>query len=214
MGLRDRGMYIDFHPKNCADFAQNDHACGDQWNGEDFSIFSQDDLELPEKITSSSTSSCYLTHSESRITEQSTKGNSYVEDIVPLGYTSSDCDQSEEVITRRRGYRAAEAYLRPSPIRVKGQLDSYGFDLKKCTFTMAMTAQATEPHSPSEIYLPYFHFAEGKIAVTVSDGKWYIVEQEVNGLRIQCLLWWHDQGKVEIKVKGKHLSPRKLGIGC
>ncbi|KAJ5311997.1 hypothetical protein N7508_002827 [Penicillium antarcticum] len=191
---------------------ENDHAYGDQWNGEDFSIFSLDDLELPENITSRSTSSRYLTLSEDHDTEQSTKVDPHVQDLLTLGYTSSDCDQSEDVSTRRRGYRAAEAYLRPSPIRVRGQLHSYDFDLKKCTFTMAMTAKATVPHSPSEIYLPHFHFEVGNIAVTVSEGEWEIVEQEFNTVRIQCLLWWHDEGKVNIKIKGKHPKPRKLGI--
>lgn len=213
MGLCDRGMYSYFHVKTCINVLKNDHACGDQWNGEDFSIFSQDDLELPEGIASASTSSYYLTHAEDCITEQGKTHNSCVENIVPWKNARSDGDSFKEGVIHKRGYRAAEAYLRPSPIRVKGQLNSYGFDLKRCTFTMAMDAQATDPQSPTEIYLPCFHFAERKVAVTVSEGKWQIIEHEVNNVVIQCLLWWHDEGKAEITVKGKHQRQRRLGIG-
>lgn len=106
-----------------------------------------------------------------------------------------------------KGYRAAEAYLRPTPIYVSGQLDQHVFDLQNCTFTMSLTAQtATSSDAPTEIYLPEFHFPEDQTAISVSGGKWEIEIEETT--QIQRLLWWHAEGEQDIKIEG---AKRKVG---
>ncbi|KAJ5753530.1 uncharacterized protein N7511_007683 [Penicillium nucicola] len=188
---------------------ENNHKCGDQWNGEDFSIFSQDDLELPDKKNPRSIRSRPSTSSDTHASENSIKADPNAQSVPGSRRRSTGFDHFQKVVTRRKGYRAAEAYLRPSPICVDGQLNSHGFDLKRCTFTMSITGKATASNSPTEIYLPYFHFPQKDTVVTVSGGKWKIVEQEVNHCKVQFLLWWHDEGNSEIEVNGVGCRTRK-----
>lgn len=107
-----------------------------------------------------------------------------------------------------KGYRAAEAYIRPSPIYVSGNLESHLFDLQSCTFTMSLTAKtATTTDAPTEIYLPDFHFPGASTAVAVSGGKWEMDYQEVQSIKVQRLRWWHAEGEQDIKVEGAKRQP-------
>ncbi|KAK1147605.1 endo-1,4-beta-glucanase [Aspergillus melleus] len=164
---------------------ENDHTWGDQWNGEDLSIFSQDDQEVPR---------CIKTVSSNTISDES-ESHSDTRSLV------GPCELQQTL--EPRGYRAAEAYLRPSPTRVKGRVESHKFDLKKCTFKMTLSSEeATAPHAPSEIFLPGFHFPTNGTHVTVSGGTWEISEQVLDNVKFQQLRWWHTEGRVNIKVKG------------
>lgn len=107
-----------------------------------------------------------------------------------------------------KGYRAAEAYLRPSPIYVNGTLDGHLFDLRNCTFTLTLTAEmATATDSPTEIFVPEFHFPEDKAVITVSGGKWEVDQHDIQGVKLQRLLWWHAEGEQNIKVQGVKRQP-------
>jgi hypothetical protein len=110
-------------------------------------------------------------------------------------------DFSQATMWPRRGHRAVEAWLRPAPIYTNGRLESYTFDLKKCTFTMRLTANQVEPHTPSEIYLPEYHFPMGDTSVSVSGGEWEISVQDFHTVKLQYLRWWHGDGALEIKIK-------------
>ena len=101
------------------------------------------------------------------------------------------------------GYRAAEAYVRPSPIATVGSVISYGFDLRNCTFTLLLecTDAATEK-VPTEVFLPEYHFPKDNMAVEVSSGKWTISVDDVNGAMIQVLRWQHEKGTQSLTVKG------------
>lgn len=102
-----------------------------------------------------------------------------------------------------KGYRAAEAFLRPSPIYVNGSLDSYVFDLRNCKFTLNLTAKAPTPSdTPTEMYLPEFHFPESGTVISVSGGKWEIDYQEFETIKVQRLRWWHAEGEQNIKIEG------------
>ncbi|CAG8060001.1 unnamed protein product [Penicillium olsonii] len=181
--------------------AQNDHEGGDQWNGEDLSIYSQDDLELPRTITTSLSKLPETTLIEKQSDSMSQRWrNSFKSREVPspgISFRNSSA--------RTRSYRAAEAFVRPSPIRVHGKLESHAFDLKNCKFSMKLHAEQTLVHSPSEIYLPYFHFPPASTVISANAGSWEITETEFDRIKVQCLRWWHPEGKAEINVKGlKH----------
>jgi hypothetical protein len=104
------------------------------------------------------------------------------------------------------GYRAAEAYVRPAPMYVQGNIVSYGFDLRNCTFTLNLSALApTAENAPTELHLPEWHFPNGSTTVEVSGGKWAITMEE----HVQLLKWWHAEGEQTITVKGK---VRKSGM--
>lgn len=101
------------------------------------------------------------------------------------------------------GFRAAEAYVRPSPIAVVGDVISYGFDLRNAVFTLALESKnvATED-VPTEVFLPEFHFPRDNVDVEVTSGKWTISVDDTDGGLIQRLRWIHGAGKQNLKVKG------------
>ncbi|KAJ6178822.1 hypothetical protein N7519_009283 [Penicillium mononematosum] len=190
---------------------QNDHEWGDQWNGEDLSIYSRDDLELPAGSStrpldpnSPAYSESQSSGAEPNVGPRNLKG--------ALSTPSISSDRSLPSLRQQQGYRAAEAYLRPSPTYVSGKLDSHVFDLKNCVFTLSLTAKgATTATAPTEIYLPDFHFPESNIVVTVSGGKWDIDVQDIHGAKLQRLRWWHAEGEQDIKIEGLKRKPGEFG---
>ena len=101
------------------------------------------------------------------------------------------------------GYRAAEAYVRPSPIAVVGDTTSYGFDLRNAVFRLALESKnAATEDVPTEVFLPEFHFPRDNVDVEVSSGKWTISVDDADGGLIQRLRWIHGAGKQNLKVKG------------
>lgn len=66
-----------------------------------------------------------------------------------------------------------------------------------------MTAKArTSQDAPTEIYLPDFHFPAPQTVVTVGAGEWTIDYDEINGVKVQRLRWWHPEGDHEIEIQG------------
>ncbi|KAL8912239.1 MAG: hypothetical protein Q9171_002694 [Xanthocarpia ochracea] len=178
--------------------AENNHEWGDLWNGEDLSIVSIDDKLLPsspsahgrdQKSASSSTTS-----SDDRNLNQTLSTTS----MSPLRRSNTPAE-----ISSNPGYRAAEAYVRPSPIATVGNVVSYGFDLRNCTFTLALECKdaATEEVS-TEVFLPAYHFPNDDIVVEVSSGIWNISIDDADGSMVQVLRWQHDEGKQSMTVKG------------
>lgn len=111
-------------------------------------------------------------------------------------------------LTSHPGYRAAEAYIRPSPVVTHGALTQYGFDLRNCTFTLSLVADSATPDEfPTVISLPEIHFPNIQTEVAVSGGKWEIETQDFKSGMIQHLKWWHAQGDQDIKITG---AERKL----
>ena len=102
-----------------------------------------------------------------------------------------------------RGYRAAEAYVRPTPIFTHGDIKSYGFDLRNCTFTLNLTASSsTTENAPTEIFLPEYHFPSDGTSVEVSGGKWTISADDGDKGIAQRLRWWHAEGDQTVSIKG------------
>ena len=112
------------------------------------------------------------------------------------------------------GFRAAEAFIRPSPIYTAGTLESTGFDLRNATFTLSLireslltTSSAGNDAFTTEIFLPQYHFPREEIDIKVSSGKWTIsveneFEEDNGGAGVQILRWWHGSGKQNLIVKG------------
>jgi hypothetical protein len=102
-----------------------------------------------------------------------------------------------------RGLRAAEAFIRPTPVSVHGDTTSFGFDLRNCTFKLALSApSSTRETAPTIVFLPEFHFPSGQTTVEVSGGKWTISTDDSNEAQQQILRWWHAEGDQSITVKG------------
>lgn len=116
---------------------------------------------------------------------------------------SSQPSSRRPELTNSPGLRAAEAYVRPSPIAVVGNIEHYNFDLKSCTFTLKLRAfQDATDDIHTVIFLPDFHFPQDTCTVEVSSGKWQISSDEEEIVLIQKLRWWHGSGEQSIKITG------------
>ena len=123
---------------------------------------------------------------------------------------SSERSKTPAELGNSPGYRAAEAFIRPSPIKTNDTVQKYGFDLRNCTFTLSLSAEkATSEDAPTEIFLPEYHFAASQTKVEISGGKWTISIDDVDGSTMQRLRWWHGEGEQNIKVQG---VKRRQGI--
>jgi Glycoside hydrolase family 5 C-terminal domain len=112
------------------------------------------------------------------------------------------------------GFRAAEAYIRPSAIYTTGDVLKHDFDLKNCTFTLSLnTENPSTRDAPTEIYLPEFHFPTSDTVVAVSGGKWAIEFQEEASGSVQVLKWWHGEGDQDIKIQGVKRKAGEAAVG-
>jgi hypothetical protein len=198
--------------------ATNSHYWGDNWNGEDLSIYSADDLPLPEPSASRSHLSADPHHPSYSASQSSLPITpSSLQKTLSVDAMTSDRDLRSRQRSRSRpraaddqpkkGYRAAEAYVRPVPISVHGTISTYGFDLRNCTFSLTLAAaSATDKDFPTEVFLPAYHFPQspGKTTVEVSGGKWEIGVVPVGdcGASRQVLRWWHAEGEQKLVVHG------------
>ena len=201
--------------------AHNNHAWGEMWNGEDLSIFSQDDTVavsrvgvLPPSMSESTLSldKTSTTNGGAPFIDSSNLGQNLK---TPTSISASSATEAAGQIastasSNSSGLRAAEAFIRPSPTFTHGDVLRYGFDLRNCIFTFALNSEkpCTEDIC-TEIFLPDFHFPAEKTHIEVSGGKWMIELRDVDGESMQVLKWWHGEGEQTIKATGVR---RKLGI--
>ncbi|CAK1359332.1 putative glycosyl hydrolase [Cercospora beticola] len=199
---------------------ENSHYWGDRWNGEDLSIYSADDKPLPgpafindnsSKLSLDRNSPSYSESASSERAPETPSSISKTMSVEQMDPTSSPSKTTQG----QQGYRAAEAYVRPFPAAVHGTIDTYGFDLKNCTFTLDLTSpSSTPPDYPTEIFLPEFHFPQGspsRTTVETSGGKWEIrTIEDVEGARQQVLRWWHGEGEQKLKVTGVKRARGKI----
>lgn len=191
-----------------ADVYQNDHQRGDQWNGEDLSIFSTDDQTLPvsplphsSELNQSTSSLAKSTRKEVEDETSVTPGN-LKRVLTNPSIASTPTSQNPE-LTNAPGYRAAEAYVRPAPITTNGPIIDYTFDLKNCEFTMEIEGTKAESDEfPTTVFLPEYHFPKDQCTVAVSSGKWEISTDDEERTWIQKLRWWHGDGKQSLKITG------------
>lgn len=156
----------------------NNHQWGDNWNGEDLSIFSLDDRDPNSQA-------------EERVSGEVDPENLKL--AMSKKSMSTDLTEPDEI----QATRAAEAFVRPSTVYTNGLIISSGFDLANITFTLKLaTDKPTDEAFPTEMFMPRFHFPKNETEVEVSGGKWeYDDERSV-------LRWWHNEGEQEIKVRG------------
>lgn len=126
-----------------------------------------------------------------------------VKEVLRSPQISREPRSASSELTDNPGFRAAEAFIRPSPIATVGDVVHYGFDLRNCTFTLSLLADApTKEDVPTEIYLPDYHFPPEEVAIEVSGGRWRIDVVDVDGQGMQMLRWWHGEGEQSITVRG------------
>lgn len=200
---------------------ENKHHLGDQWNGEDLSIFSLDDRPLPlsplppspANDSASSLESKAGPSTKKNFSNESTVNPGNIKNKLKTPSISSKISENPPELTNSPGFRAAEAYVRPSPIVTVGKILSSGFDLRNCIFEFKLLAHiASTDEKPTEIFLPEFHFPKDNSDVVVSSGKWTISTDDEDGGMVQRLRWWHAEGEHYIKVTGvQRRQNMKLG---
>jgi hypothetical protein len=182
---------------------------GDFWNGEDLSIYSSEDRQLPNQSPlSTNTSTISLNRnspsfSESRSASIQAPDKSNFDGHLKVPSMTATPTVSSNSVSHAPGLRAAEAYVRPSPHSTNGSVLTYGFDLRNCVFTFTLDAEEpARDDAPTEIFLPDYHFPPTNTNVEVGGGKWRIDADGVNGETMQMLRWWHGAGEQKITVKG------------
>ncbi|KAK7393973.1 hypothetical protein QQX98_013244 [Neonectria punicea] len=196
--------------------ASNDHEYGDQWNGEDLSIFSVDDKLLPESPVpdfSQSTTNLAKTSTSpggDAADDRTVTPNNLKQTLTTPSISSMPSTKDPE-LTNAPGYRAAEAYVRPTPTVVYGDIISSGFNLRQCTFELKLSAPKAAPEdTPTIVFLPDYHYPKDQCEVVVSSGKWELSTDDDEGTMLQRLKWWHLEGEQTIKISGlvrKHNAP-------
>ncbi|KAF2717647.1 glycoside hydrolase family 5 protein [Polychaeton citri CBS 116435] len=209
--------------------AANSHQWGDQWNGEDLSIYSADDKQLPTTVSFSeaNASKASLATSSASTTVAGSSvpgpGNEEEPPVTPstlnktltvdrMSSTSSGPSDT------KLGYRGAEAFIRPHPNAVHGNITTHAFDLRSATYTLAVTAKSSTPSEyPTEIFLPEFHFPRQHTEVNVTGGKWTISFEDASpdgdGTgKMQVLKWWHGEGEQKLEVTGVKRDLNKKGL--
>ncbi|KAI9758534.1 MAG: hypothetical protein M4579_003026 [Chaenotheca gracillima] len=192
---------------------KNNHQWGDQWNGEDLSIFSVDDRPLPQDPIASqfiSSSGTDLSSKSPNASDSPSISRANLKTTLSTPSISSQTPTTEPELANNPGYRAAEAYVRPSPLATVGNVESSGFDLRNCIFTLSISASSSTPEDlPTEIFLPAYHFPSDNVKVEVSGGKWEISTEDEEMGAIQKLKWWHGEGPQNMTVWG---VKRRQGI--
>lgn len=193
----------------------NDHEWGDQWNGEDLSVFSVDDkvppLSASPRPASASVNSGSRTSAGGPVPEDAEVTPSNLPRALASPSISTTATDKLPHLTSAPGYRAAEAFVRPSPTTVAGDVVQYGFDLRSCTFKLTVDApDAAADGAPTVVFLPEFHFPKDLSEVSVSAGRWEIRSDEDEGIMLQRLKWWHPRGTHDLEITGlvrKHNVP-------
>ncbi|KAK4154306.1 glycoside hydrolase [Chaetomidium leptoderma] len=189
--------------------ANNDHENGDQWNGEDLSIFSVNDKLLPLSARPKSpdldgpASNQRSSVSKQELDDDDSVTPANLKKSITNPSISSEATSRQPELTASPGYRAAEAYVRPAPIVTAGVITNYGFDLQQCLFTVTIKApKVAGPDTPTVVFLPEYHFPKDACSVEVSSGKWEISSDEEETVLLQRLRWWHGEGGQTLKVSG------------
>lgn len=182
--------------------ASNSHYWGDNWNGEDLSIYSTEDKQLPTSPYNSTTEDLSRNGS-------ATSGSSSAQPVSPNNLKktlSVDQMSTSAAASEGSGYRAAESFVRPYPVLTHGSITSYNFDLKNSIFTFVLSASSPTPQDlPTEVFLPSFHFPRQQTQVEVSGGKWTIsIDANQGGEETaqQVFKWWHGEGEQKVTVRG------------
>lgn len=187
---------------------ENSHQWGENWNGEDLSIFSLDDLVPP---TSALAKDFGFNGSNASLPEENSVNPGNLRRSITSPSISSTPSLRNPELENAPGYRAAEAFIRPTATVVAGDVLSAGFDLRKCTYNLHLKApKVTNEKFPTVVYLPEFHFPRDECEIAVTSGKWEISIDEDEGVSLQRLRWWHPEGEQSLTVTGmvrKHNVP-------
>ncbi|WVR04027.1 hypothetical protein IAU60_001026 [Kwoniella sp. DSM 27419] len=142
------------------------HEWSDNWNGEDLSLWSADDISRGsdvsrDALTNATNSSATLTASRPPSPKSA---------ISPGAIEAGDVSPSLIL----DGSRAVAAFCRPFPIATVGKPNRLDFDIASTTFRYSVNVRPIDFSSSTvatELYVPYIHYAStlGKTAAVAAD---------------------------------------------
>ncbi|KAJ1507489.1 hypothetical protein HMI54_004080 [Coelomomyces lativittatus] len=176
----------------------NDHAHGDKWNGEDFSIFSphpfhQYSLKSEQKRENKIKNTIKRWSKELSHHFTKTKkpwNTSPISPITPFDITEL---YFSEDVKHHAGGRVLDAVIRPYATRIAGTPTHMSFDLKTLTFRLEfkshhqklldgdfpfeskyrmLTGELPPQSYETVVYVPKYHYGYESIQIQVSDGVW------------------------------------------
>jgi hypothetical protein len=156
----------------------NTHEWGDDWNGEDLSLWSRNDVKSADpddtlatprsRKSSSASSSQSATKPMASLTSlsSSSRSSTNLPELVPG-------DGEYNAPSLLNGLRAASAFCRPFPVATVGTPASIEFDMKSSQFEYVVDVTAAElQHGlPTEIYLPFLHYGAHDVAAAASGDR-------------------------------------------
>lgn len=156
---------------------ENSHKCGDNWNNEDFSIWSNDDMDK-EVIN--------LPPYKDPLMKQ----NFSIDSDTPANKFGIKILESD-----LKGLRALDSILRPFPICIHGKFQSAEFNHRKKTYQLKIFSYG--PNLESKIFLPRYHFQVESCSIMFSSGK------VTYNPEYQILTWKSvEKGLHDIKITG------------
>lgn len=153
----------------------NSHEWGDDWNGEDLSIWSKDDVKGSESDSAGPSRSASTTsrrssrsNAPSTLSAMSSSSNSVSSINLPELVPGEGDYNAPNLLN---GSRAAAAFCRPFPVATVGTPASIEFDIKSSEFHYSVDITAAELDHvglPTEIYLPFLHYGAHDVAAAAS----------------------------------------------
>ncbi|GME76508.1 unnamed protein product [Ambrosiozyma monospora] len=160
----------------------NNHDWGDNWNLEDFSLYSRDDPNDATSATDTSKFGSYLkwiTNTGTLVSSFSSGSSKKQMIHYQSGNTGYPLVEERELETKLdsilEGTRIEKALIRPYPITTNGIVSYAEFDLNKAKFVLIIDTNlvhhTTTVTHPTTIFLPKLHFPVDGFKVEVTAGS-------------------------------------------
>ncbi|EST09872.1 Glycoside hydrolase, family 5 [Kalmanozyma brasiliensis GHG001] len=151
----------------------NTHQWGEDWNGEDLSIWSQDDVKGADAGDSSERARAASVSSERSKTLSTVSSGTNSRSSINLPELVQGAG-NYNAPSLLNGSRAAAAFCRPFPVATVGTPASIDFDIKSSEFSYAVDmtgAELDDAGLATDIYLPFLHYGADDIAAAASGDR-------------------------------------------
>ena len=150
--------------------SENTHQWGENWNGEDLSVYSLDDGKSRDPVFSDETLSLSKTSSSGKhfpVAKSQYQLNTFSPGMPPANVLLPPIRDSSVAAHLQAGSysgaRAVEAFVRPYPSAIAGSPLSIEFDIKSSSFLLVIETRLENMRMgseevPTEIYLPAIHY--------------------------------------------------------
>ena len=180
--------------------SKNSHEWGDNWNNEDFSIWSSDDkLKDPYLTIKSSNDMKIMNKSES----------------IPLSFDAEvECVSCPPTARSEKldynGFRALDALLRPFPVKINGSFIEADFNLTAKSYNIKIKGEecSEKDKIASWVFLPSYHFPLKDVTIHSSSSKF------TYDPTYQILKWFHGSGLQTLEITLNIKNSKSYDTGC